>query len=144
MENREYQYHSKVEKRVFIINNSSHDFEPAKKFGKLIFLSEGRYSRYDVNAIYREFDDKLSTSSPGDYLLLTGLPIMQGVAMMIMAIKHGRVNLLQFRQKEDRSFYLERNIVIDQDQPIPFQNIKVDMIKDPKPMTMEDLKVEKK
>jgi len=102
-----------MEKRVFIINKSSHDFEPAQKFGTLIYLSEGKYSRYDVNAIYREFNDKLSTSSPDDYLLLTGLPIMQGVAMMIMAIRHGRVNLLQFRQKEDRAFYLERNIIVD-------------------------------
>lgn len=102
-----------MEKRVFIINNSSHDFEPAKKFGNLIFLSEGRYSRYDVNNIYREFSEKLETSQSEDYLLLTGLPIMQGIAMMIMGVMHGRVNILQFRENEGRKFYLERNIVLN-------------------------------
>ena len=99
------------EKTVFIINQSGHDFEPAKEFGKPVFLSEGRWSRYDVNNIYRHFEDKLKDSKPEDYLLLTGLPIMQAIATAIMAMRHGRVNILQFRQKEGRKFYIERNIV---------------------------------
>ena len=109
-----------MEKKVFIINKSStvggHDFSPAMEYGRLIYLSEGRYSRYDVNSIYREFSDILKESQPEDYILLSGLPIMQAIAVTIMAMKHGKVNILQFKQTGDKKFYIERNLIFNNEE----------------------------
>ena len=96
---------------VYIINKSSHDFEPAKKFGKLEYLSYGRWYRYDQNKIFREFLHRLRESNPDDLILLTGLPTMQAIACSIMVYLHGRLNTLSFKQRKGEKFYIERNLV---------------------------------
>ncbi|GAF83863.1 unnamed protein product, partial [marine sediment metagenome] len=96
---------------------SGHDYEPAMEFGELIYLSEGYWSRYDVNKMYREFTYRLEGSQRDDFILLTGLPVMQCLAVSIFAMKHGRINILQFRQKDKRKFYLEHNIVFPKAAP---------------------------
>lgn len=80
--------------RVFVVNQSGHDFNPAKKFGELTFLSRGQINRYSVNEMYRRFSPILDRSEPGDYILCTALTQMNMVATAIFARKHGRVNLL--------------------------------------------------
>ena len=104
-----------VRKKVYVINKSGHDFQMALQHGDIVYLSSGKqFSRYDVNSIFREFLDILKDSNPKDYLLLTGLPVMQGIAIGIMLSKHKCANLLQFKQRKDGSkFYLERNITVE-------------------------------
>jgi len=102
-----------VDNTVFIINKSGHDYSAAREYGELVYLSHGRWSRYDINKMYRQFQYKLRNSKPTDYILLTGLPTMQGMAMSIMALKHGCINTLHLKQKGGRKFYIERNIEFD-------------------------------
>lgn len=92
--------------KVYIINKSAHDFEPAAKFGELIFLSEGSANRFAVNSIYRQFSEYMKDSSPNDYIVLCSLNIMNVVACSIFVAKHKRLNLLLFKDGK----YLERNI----------------------------------
>lgn len=98
---------------VYVVSKSSHDFSDAKRFGKLIPLSEGAINRYQVNNMIRMFESKLSKSSPDDYILPCGFSTMNSIACAMFALKHGRLNLLLF--KKDR--YVERNVVFtDQDE----------------------------
>ena len=98
-------------RRVYIPNKSGHDFSPAEKFGRLCFLSKGKWrEKFDVNKIYRQFVEAMSTSEAEDYLVMTGLPIMNIIAAAILARKHGRLNLLLFRGD---GRYLERTVNID-------------------------------
>ncbi len=99
-------------KKVYVISKSGHDYSKAQTFGELCYLSSGRQDRYDVNGLYRSFHDVLQHSSPDDYILLTGLPVMQGLAMSIMSHMHGRLNLLLFKGGRGDSFYLERNLIL--------------------------------
>lgn len=94
---------------VYVVSNSAHDFSEAKKFGKLIFLSEGAMNRYHANNMVRQFSEYLKNSTAEDYLLLCGLSVMNSIACATFAVTHGRLNLLLFRKGR----YVERNIVFN-------------------------------
>jgi hypothetical protein len=96
--------------KVYIVNKSGHDFDYAKRFGELKFLSEGQISKYAVDSMYRQFADRLRESSPDDYILITGLTVMSCIACSCFAVRHdGRLNLLLFRNNK----YIERKMRLD-------------------------------
>ena len=94
---------------VYIVNRSAHDFSPAEKFGQIIFLSEGPMNRYACSNIYRMFSDVMKDSCEEDYIVPCSLNVMNAIAYAIFARKHGKLNLLLFKQ----GIYLERNLIID-------------------------------
>jgi len=93
---------------VYIVNKSAHDFTPAEKYGKLIFLSEGSMNRYSVNSMYRIFSEVMQNSEKSDHIVPCSLNVMNSIACAIFAHKHGRLNLLLFKDGN----YLERSIVL--------------------------------
>jgi hypothetical protein len=93
--------------KVYIINKGGHDFSAARAFGEIVYLSEGLFSPFSVDRMYREFAKHLKHSSPDDYILSTGLSIMNSIACAMFAHKHdGTLNLLLYRNKE----YISRTL----------------------------------
>lgn len=95
--------------KVYIVNKSSHDFSAARFFGDIVFLSEGPMNRYAVNNMMRLFTEKMKDSRADDYLVPCSLNVMNSIASAILAYKHGRLNLLLFKQ----GTYIERNIIFE-------------------------------
>lgn len=95
---------------VYIINKGGHDYSDAQRFGTTQFLSEGPVSKYAINKIYRDFALKLRGSSPGDYLLLTGLTTMACIACTCFGFIHGKLNLLIYKNGK----YVERKLVLSE------------------------------
>jgi hypothetical protein len=94
--------------RVYVVNKSAHDFSAAEKYGKVIFLSEGSMNRYATNSMVREFEEKMKNSSDNDYIVPCSLNVMNSIACAIFAHKHGKLNLLLFKDGN----YIERNHVL--------------------------------
>ena len=92
-------------KKVFIVNKSSHDFRTAEAFGEVIYLSEGPINRYATNSMMRQFSDVMKDSEGSDYIVPCSLNVMNSLACAIFAHKHGRLNLLLFKD----GLYIERN-----------------------------------
>ena len=92
--------------KVYIVNKSSHDFSNAEKFGKLIFMSEGRLNRYGTNDMVRKFQDAMRNSKEDDWLLPCSLNTANIMAASIFVMKHKRLNLLLF--KPSTGEYVER------------------------------------
>ena len=95
-------------KTVFIVNKSAHDFSAAEQFGKVVFLSEGSMNRYATNSMVRQFVNTMKNSKSDDYIVPCSLNVMNSIACAIFAHKHGKLNLLLF--KDGR--YIERNHVL--------------------------------
>uniref|UniRef100_A0A6M3LTH4 Uncharacterized protein n=1 Tax=viral metagenome TaxID=1070528 RepID=A0A6M3LTH4_9ZZZZ len=95
-------------KKVYIVNKSSHDFTPAESYGDVIFLSEGSVNRYATNTMVRQFEDMMEGSSEDDYIVPCSLNVMNSIACAIFAHKHGKLNLLLFKDGS----YIERNHVL--------------------------------
>jgi hypothetical protein len=93
-------------RRVFIPNRSRHDFSNAERFGELSFLTSGLINRLETSQMCRVLEKGLEKSSPEDLLLPSSLTIMSVLAGVILAMKHGRLNLLVFCDGD----YTERNI----------------------------------
>ena len=83
--------------KVYVVNNSSHDFSAAEEYGDITFLSEGPMSRYGTNNMIRVFKEAFEGSTSGDYLVPCSLNIMNLIASALFAHKHGRLNLLLFK-----------------------------------------------
>lgn len=95
-------------KKVFIVNKSSHDFEAAKAYGEIVFLSEGSMNRYATNSMTRQFKEFMKDSSAEDFIVPCSLNVMNSVACAIFAHKHGRLNLLLFKD----GIYVVRNHIL--------------------------------
>lgn len=96
--------------KVYVPNNSAHDFSQAEKHGELVFITEGRINRFDVNDMYRVVVEELEDSTKNDYIMVTGLTQINGVLMSVFAYKHGRLNLLIYDVKEED--YVIRKLVL--------------------------------
>lgn len=99
----------RTEKKVFIVNKSAHDFSAAEQYGKVHFLSSGPMNRYSCNHMYRIFSKEMMHSNEDDYIVPCALNVMNSIACAIFARKHGKLNLLLFKEGN----YIERNLVID-------------------------------
>ena len=102
-------------KNVYIINRGCHDFEDAKRFGNLIYLSAGSFNVLSTSRMYRKFSDALKNSSPTDYIIPTGLNTMSIIACSIFVLKHRRLNLLLFYTKNGKGqgSYRERTVLFE-------------------------------
>jgi hypothetical protein len=96
------------QRRVFVVNKSSHDFGPAEQYGQVQFLSSGSMNRYATNSMVRLFEDSMKESEAEDYIVPCSLNVMNAIACAIFAHKHGRLNLLLYKD----GVYIERNHIL--------------------------------
>lgn len=94
---------------VYIVNKGPHDYRDAERFGNLVFCTDGSLDRWDVAQMHRELSESMRDSVEDDYILLTSLTSLCSIACGVFARKHGRLNLLIFRDEK----YVERTIVFD-------------------------------
>ena len=95
--------------KVYIVNKGAHSYVDAERFGELVFCTEGMIDAYDTGEMYRIFAGHFNDSSPEDYILMTSLNILCSVACATFGRKHGRLNLLLFKN----GAYIERHIELD-------------------------------
>lgn len=94
---------------VYVVNRGGHNFTPAEHYGKLLYLTEGTMNPFAVDKMYREIAKHLKDSNAEDYILVTGLTIMNSIACACFAKKHnGRLNLLLFRNGK----YITRTVMV--------------------------------
>lgn len=98
--------------KVFVVNKSAHDFSAAEQFGELHFMSEGPMNRYSCNHMYRTFSKAMEHSGEHDFIVPCSLNVMNSISCAIFAYKHGRLNLLLFKDGE----YIERNLVFKEER----------------------------
>jgi hypothetical protein len=76
---------------------SKFDFEPAKKFGELKFVLRSGSTPFNLPAALAELHEVLRDITDADYLLLTGNPVLLGLAVAIAAdYNEGNLNVLQW------------------------------------------------
>jgi len=103
--------------KVFIVNDSGHNFDSAKKFGELVYMSRNMIDKYRTNDMYRTFTKFLKDSEPTDYILQSGPSIMNAIACSVFAVKHGRLNLLIWRIEDAAvDVYVSRKLIFHKEK----------------------------
>jgi hypothetical protein len=83
---------------VYVVRKTpENDYSDAKRFGSLVYLSEGFFNSRDTHGIIRTITSGLADSCAEDYLLTCGMPLMSHIAVSYMIFRHQQVNLLLFR-----------------------------------------------
>ena len=95
--------------RVYVANRGSHDYSPAEQYGDIVFVTEGIVPRLDVNKLSQMVGEVLVGAEEGDFLLISGLSVVNSIAAGILARRFGRINFLLFH----RGYYIEKNVLID-------------------------------
>jgi len=104
---------------IWIVSKSAHNYEKAEKYGEIKFICDLYLSPYATGSMYRIIEQALKQSRPIDYILPTGLPIMNAIACSYFTLKHGKLNLLIFKRDKDRmtgesvTSYKEREVMFD-------------------------------
>lgn len=104
-------------RRIYVVNKSGHDMSPTKVYGdKLIYLTEGEVQRLKTNSIYRTVCNRMRDSEPDDWIVQTGLTVINMIVCAVFARKHGKLNLLLYRKKPGSTAgrYVPRTIDIDE------------------------------
>ncbi len=102
---------------VYIINKGAHDFDEAREWGTLEFLTEGSVNRFNVVDMHRKLSESLKHSNPGDYIVPCSLNILNIIACGIFIKRHSTLNVLLFKKgrwesgERGKGIYLERNLV---------------------------------
>lgn len=95
--------------KVFVINKGNYNYSDALQYGELIFLSQDFIDKTSPEKLYETYSELLKDSTEDDFLIITGLQIMNAVASSILAQKHGKVNYLIFSNGR----YLHKPVVYD-------------------------------
>ncbi len=93
---------------VYIINKSGHDYSSARKYGKLVYLTEGLIVPDKITLHYRILAEKMRGAKPGDYILVTSIASINCIAGWIIGTLGFPLNLLIYNNKHRK--YLEWKI----------------------------------
>jgi hypothetical protein len=94
--------------RVYVTQETSHDFRQAEEFGNIIFLSDGRRDDFH-NIKNSQHNDRLVAhlrqglreyNPDVDYLVLIGSPYVQAAVMALIGQRHHKVNLLRWDNRD--------------------------------------------
>ena len=85
---------SKTGKKVFITNLGYHDYSPAKRFGDLVPCTRGHLDLRQTDRIEARVQDVLEKAENGDFLLLSGPPLIVGLCLGYWFRCHRTVNIL--------------------------------------------------
>ena len=81
---------------VWIVNKGGHTYRKAEEFGNLIAVTEGKINPFRPDRLAFELASKLKHAHSDDYLLLSGPPMANALAMILWLHHFGTVNALQW------------------------------------------------
>lgn len=99
-------------RKVWIVSFAGHDFSDAKRYGELSPITTGYVSFESLDRLFFKVAESLIDSSPNDYLLHSGLNVLNILAGAVWWHLHNSLNLLVWDQKEKK--YLNLNITNEQ------------------------------
>lgn len=85
-------------RNVFIPNVTWHNYTDAKRFGQLIQLTKGPIDQIDLDDIQDKITSKMVDFglNAHDWILVSGAPILNIIAVTVMLERFDVVNLLQW------------------------------------------------
>ena len=97
--------------RVFITNFAGHDYEKAKPYGEFYWITKGYVSFQSLDRVKFLITEQVAKSTPEDWLLLSGTPLISVIAALVWYALHKKVKLLVFDQKGDGQY---RQLIISE------------------------------
>jgi hypothetical protein len=71
---------NKYDRKVFIVNVGFHNYQSAKEFGELVPVTLAKVNLKNTDRLEAEMQEVLDDFVEGDYLLLSGVPLLNVIA----------------------------------------------------------------
>lgn len=85
---------------VWLVNEGGHDYASLKEYGRVVPLTRGGVNPFAPDRLMIMIAPRLALAKEEDFLAISGLPILNALAMCMWLKKFGKVNLLQFSTKQ--------------------------------------------
>ncbi len=87
-------------RRVWVANESGHDYVPAEQYGEVKPLTIGNQNTFRLDRLLAHITRGICKfTHEDDYLLISGSPVINAIAFQVWLQTHPRCNLLQWRAK---------------------------------------------
>lgn len=98
-------------KTVWLVNRGGHDYSNLPTFGRVLDLTTGNINPFNLDRMMVLIAPRLQLATAEDWLAISGLPILNGVAMLMWLTRFDRLNLLQYsvRRSEYVPIFLTGN-----------------------------------
>lgn len=83
-----------VAPRVFVTNFAGHDYSNAERFGEIVWITRGYISFHSLDRVKYQICEQVFKSTPEDWLLLSGIPVICVVSALFWYHLHRKVKLL--------------------------------------------------
>ena len=93
-------------KVVWLVNKGGHDYSKLEKHGRIIALTTGSINPFNPDRIMVGLAQHLKMAKVDDYLAISGLPIINAIALAMWLTKFGTVNVLQHSVRKDDYVFL--------------------------------------
>ena len=91
-----------MEKKVWVVNTSKHDYSAASQFGIITPVFQGSIYIFDAHAVVEDTRRILDEhAGPEDYVLLAGYTFLNVIVGHYMLERFGRMNTLIFSQRKN-------------------------------------------
>lgn len=111
--------------RVFVTNFAGHDYEKAKQFGEIYWITKGYVSFQSLDRVKFLITEQIVKSDKDDWLLLSGTPLICCICAIVWFALHKKVKLLVFDQKGDGQY---RQLIISEGSVIDLLKVMPDSI----------------
>ena len=97
--------------QVWIVNLAGHDYEKAKEWGELRHVTSGYVSPGYLDRLLFDVAKGLKDSAPEDFLLPSGLLVLNIIATAVWISMHGEIRALiwDVKKKEYRRLLIENS-----------------------------------
>ena len=86
--------------KVYVVNNTSHDYSKAEQYGELVYVTKGKLPIFKTNTVRAILEKGLVKFTKDDYLLISGPAIVNIMAATILHNKFDTVKFLIFDAKQ--------------------------------------------
>jgi hypothetical protein len=93
-------------KVVWLVNKGGHDYTKLERFGRIIPLTTGVANPFNPDRLMLNLGHLLKMASADDYLAISGLPLLNALALTMWLRKFPTAHVLQHSVRENDYIYL--------------------------------------
>lgn len=112
-------------RRIFVTNFAGHDFEAAKSYGEIYWITKGYVSFQSLDRVKFIITEQVVKSNKEDWLLLAGTPIISVISALTWYALHKKVKLLVFDKKGQGKY---RELIISEGNVLDLLKVMPDSI----------------
>lgn len=85
---------------VWLVNEGGHVYEAAERFGRIVPLTTANVNPFGLDRLIVNLGQRLELAKENDYILISGLAILNSLVLLIWLTKFEKAKVLQWSTKK--------------------------------------------